>query len=134
MKTISNAQMVRYWRNRVAELESMRPMLRAEALQTAEAEDAAAAECQTRIDEATAQEQLTERGKIGASDSLAARSMRNMSHIQQCRDSVWGESTRRLHHAQRAAAMRSVAESPIGQPLAEALAEARERLSYYESL
>ena len=131
---ISDNQMAQYWRKRVAELESMRPIMRDEAVARAEAEEAEAQACQNRLNEASAQESLVERGRVAKNDSLAARGMRNNQHVAACRESVWGEETRKLQHQGMAAAMRKLADSPIGVPLAEALAEAKQRLAHYESL
>lgn len=128
----TNAQMVTYWRHRVAELEAMRPITAAEAMAEAEGLEASAAAHEQAVQDAECVP--LESGRVSEGDSVAARGMRNNRALGDSRRAVWGESTRALQDRGRAESLRRIAGQSEGAALAESLADARAKLAYYEAL
>jgi hypothetical protein len=116
----------------VRELESLRPITAAEAITEADRLDAESARLLAAVRAAEACPR--EAGRVADSDTVAARDWRNTVVLGTARKAVWGYETIALTYRLRAAALRRIAAQPVGSALASALAEARQRLAYYQSL
>ena len=132
MKRISDRAMVNYWTKRVAELEALRPITAAEAIDAAQKCDALAAKLEGNV--AAAEYTPRESGRVAAGDSVEARNARNARALGAARRAVWGDATRALVLRGRAEALRRIADQPVGVALADSLAEARSRRDYYCAL
>ena len=124
--------MAKYWANRVAELENMRPITLAEATAEAERCEKVAEKLEEGVESAESIDRET--GRVTAPDTVQERDRRNAVRLGYARQSVWGDTTRALNLSDRAKAMRKIAEEPEGTALAESLAEARQRAEYYANL
>jgi hypothetical protein len=132
MRKISNEQMARYWTERVAELEAMRPITATEAIAEADRLEAQAEVLEASV--AAAEQTRRETGRVASGDTVQARDQRNAMAVGDARRAVWGNTTRALNCRDRAKALRRVAGEEEGTALAASLAEARQRAEYYAGL
>jgi hypothetical protein len=132
MRKISNEQMARYWAERVAELEAMRPITATEAIAEADRLEAQAEVLEASV--AAAEQTPRETGRVASGDTVQARDQRNAMAVGDARRAVWGNTTRALNCRDRAKALRRVAGEEEGTALAASLAEARQRAEYYAGL
>ena len=132
---ITDARMAAYWERRVRALEAMRPIMPAEAHAAAARERKAASAYRDGIADARKREtDDAERGRVAAMDTLYARGTREAKRIGVLRESVWGDETRACQCEGRADAYERITSESVGQALAESLAEARRRATYYREL